>query len=549
MNKSMNYEIVRRWYAGRSLRGIARDLGISRHRVSRTIDRHQRSRDSGVTHPDLPRRRGRRKSKLDPFQDAMEQLLARYPNITAKRMLQELQARGYRGSYTILRQRMKKLRPRPIKLPVIRFETVPGQQAQMDWSPYQIDFTSEGPRWVHLFGYILGYSRRQYLHFTEREDFDTTVGQHVGAFEYLEGVAATCLYDGMKVVVQRWEDGQPIYNTRFLAFATHYGFSPCACRPRSPQTKGKIERQFDYVEKNLLNGRTFRSLEHLNEVTRWWLSHVADVRVHGTTKKRPIDAYAEELPHLLPLPAHHYDTARVVYRVADVEGFVSYRNNRYSVPWNCIGQLFPLRITEDQVLVYNRQIELIAAHRLLDSSQTGKDQVDPSHRAPRNQQVQLRVLEERFAKFGEHGNRFLEGLLGRQRYGKHQAQRALVLFCSYSRDDVMAALERAVRFHAYSYSSLERILGVLGTPRPPWQSCTEEQERFFKDWDDVTPIEPRPSSEYQHLLFDEETADDSKKDVHQPEDDALANDNSEDGVREDDDQRKDGEPEPGQDSA
>ena len=110
MSKSMNYEIVRRWYEGRSLRGIARDLGISRHRVSRTIDRHQRSRDSGVTHPDLPRRRGRRKSKLDPFQDAMEQLLARYPNITAKRMLQELQALGYRGSYTILRQRMKKLR-------------------------------------------------------------------------------------------------------------------------------------------------------------------------------------------------------------------------------------------------------------------------------------------------------------------------------------------------------------------------------------------------------------------------------------------------------
>jgi transposase len=548
MSESMDHEIVRRWREGQSMRGIARHLAIGRHRVARIIRHHRQSRDSGARHPDLPRRRGRRKSKLDPFQDALGQLLSRYPNMTATRMFEELRAMGYPGGYTILRQRMKELRRRPAKKPVIRFETAPGQQAQMDWSPYDIDFTLEGRRRVHLFGYLLGYSRRQYLCFTEQEDFETTARQHIGAFEYLKGVATTCLYDNMKVVVQRWEDDQPIYNTRFLAFATHYGYSPCACRPRSPQTKGKIERQFDYVEKNLLNGRTFRSLEHLNEVTRWWLSHVADVRVHRTTKKRPIDAHAEELPHLLPLPAHHYDTARVIYRVADVEGFVSYRNNRYSVPWNCIGQLFPLRITEDQLLVYNRQIELIAAHRLLDSSQAGKEQVDPSHRAPRNQQVQLKVLQERFAEFGEHGGRFLEGLLGKQRCGKHQAQRVLVLFRSYSRDDVMAALERAVRFHAYSYSSLERILSVLGTPRPPWQSCTEEQERFFEDWDDVTPIGPRPSSEYQHLLFDEESADDSKED-HEPEDHELANDSPEDGVREDDDQRKNGEPDPGQDSA
>ena len=350
----------------------------------------------------------------------------------------------------------------------------------MDWSPYDIDFTSEGRRQVHLFGYILGYSRRQYLRFTEQEDFENTTRQHVGAFKYLKGVAADCLYDNFKVVVQRWEDDQPIYNTRFLAFATHYGFTPRACRPRSPQTKGKIERQFDYVEKNLLNGRTFRSLEHLNEVTRWWLANVADVRVHGTTKKRPIDAYAEELPHLLPLPAHHYDTARVIYRVVDVEGFVSYRNNRYSVPWNCIGQLFPLRITEDKLLIYNRRIELIAEHRLLAASQSGQKQMDPSHLPPRNQQIQLEVLQERFAEFAEVGPRFLEGLLGKQRYGKHQAQRVLVLLRSYSREEVLAALERAVRFHAYSYSSLERILNAVGTPKTSLADMQRRTKEVFR---------------------------------------------------------------------
>ena len=83
---------------------------------------------------------------------------------------------------------------------------------------------------------------------------------------YLQGLAATCLYDNMKVVVTSYDGDQPIYNTRFLAFATHYGFQPWACRPHRPQTKGKVERPFSYVAENLLNGRTFTSLEHLNEI-------------------------------------------------------------------------------------------------------------------------------------------------------------------------------------------------------------------------------------------------------------------------------------------
>jgi len=249
MNEEVRHEIVRRWRSGQSMRGIAKDLNVARKTVQRTLEQNRQQREEGMTPRELSPRTEKRSSLLDDYEDALRDLLNRYADISVTRLLQELRGQGYRGGYTILRQRVKELRPRGSTAFVERFETARGLQAQMDYATYEIDFTHEGRRRVNLFGYILGYSRRQYLRFVESQDMETTLREHVRAFEHLGGVAATCLYDNMKVVVARYEDGEPIYNTRFLAFATHYGYRPVACRPRHPQTKGKIERQFDYVEK------------------------------------------------------------------------------------------------------------------------------------------------------------------------------------------------------------------------------------------------------------------------------------------------------------
>ena len=320
----------------------------------------------------------------------------------------------------------------------------------MDYSTYDLDFSDEGRRRVHAFSYVLGYSRRQYLHFVEAQDFATTVREHIRAFEHLGGVAATCLYDNMKVVVSGYDGDEPVYNPRFLAFAAHYGFRPVACRPRRPQTKGKVERPFGYVESSLLGGRTFRGLEHLNETAAWWLAEVADVRVHRQTKARPIDRHAEEQPHLIPLPAQPFDASEVVYRTVDAEGFVVYRQNFYSTPWRLIGQSVAVRVTEDELVIHDRAFVEAARHRLFPRTAAGQRSHCKDHEPPRDAQRRAEQLAERFAEFGAAGTRFLEGLLAGNRFGKNQAERVLSLAAAYPRADVLAALERAVRYGAFS---------------------------------------------------------------------------------------------------
>jgi transposase len=302
MNDTLIHEIVLRFRGGASMRRIAQSLHISRRTVRRVLDQVDQARIASPA-PGESQAKTRRGSQLDAFEGTIIDLLSRYPDMTVQRIHEELRRLDYQGSYTLLCQRMQSLRPRPIVEPVRRFETALGAQAQMDYSTYDLDFTIEGRRRVYAFSYVLGYSRRQYLHFVESQDFATTIRQHIRAFEHLGGVAATCLYDNMKVVVSSYDGDEPIYNPRFLAFAAHYGFRPVACRVRRPQTKGKVERQFGYVESSLLGGRNFHSLEHLNETALWWLAEVADVRVHRQTKARPLDRHREEQPHLIVLPA------------------------------------------------------------------------------------------------------------------------------------------------------------------------------------------------------------------------------------------------------
>ena len=509
MTEAMRHEIVQRRQSGMSMRAIAEALGISRGAVARALARVQAQRDGRAA---SSLRARPHKSIIDPFEPILKELLAKYPNLTTERALQELQARGFTGKYTVVRQRIGLLRPRAPRAPVPRFETGPGAQAQMDYGVYDIDFTREGRRRVYLFSYLLSYSRRQYLHFVESMDLPTTLREHVHAFHHLGGVARVCLYDNFKAVVLRHDADGAFYNPKFLAFATHYGFRPHACRVRRPQTKGKVERQFHFVETSLFNGRTFETLEHLNEVTAQWLQSVVDVRTLRDFKESPLERHAVEQPHLLVLPTCDFDTAQVVYRHVNVEGYVTHRLNLYSVPWSHIGQVLPVRITESEVVVYSISLEEIARHALLPSTQTGVRQALKSHHPAADPGQRERLLRSRFSELGPIALQFLDGLLAKQIQGKLQAQQLLALLAQYQRDDVQQALERAVRFGAFSLAAIRRILAACAKPKPLLDELADLHRESLDPSLRQESIGPRPTSDYQHLLSPEENGDETKED-------------------------------------
>jgi len=489
-------EVVRRWYRGGSFRGIARALGVNRKTVAAVIESHQKKRAQPVLAVAVP---ARRKSTFDPYVAQIEMLLERYPDLTAVRLHEELSAAGFKGGYTIVKQRLRQMRPRPVVEPVIRFETGPGIQAQMDYSPFEINFLSEGKTRVWAFSYILGYSRRRYLRFVESQDFTTTVREHVRAFEHLGGAATVCLYDNMKVVVQCWDGEQPIYNTRFLAFATHYGFRPWACRRRRPQTKGKVEKPFHHITTHLLNGRSFFSLEQLNTfVSEDWLPQI-DRRKHDTTLRPPLEMWEEERGHLVPLPEHAYDTAEVLYRSVGPEWHIPYKQNFYSVSFLRIGQTLPVRVTENEIIVYSPELTEIARHQLAPPGSHQK-LTKPEHQPGRDDKRRLELLAARFAELGPDGPHFFEELVRTRRYGKDEGYRLLGLLATYAEKDLVLALSRARRYRAFSLTAVERILSAQAQPKSVLDSLEAEAQPHLSALVADEPVPPRSTAEYLSLL-------------------------------------------------
>ena len=313
---------------GMSISQIANELGRDRKTISKWL---------AESEPKSYQRRSSRPSKLEPFKDYVRQRMEE-GCLNANVIYEEIKAKGYTGGKTLLRLFMQPLRPTMIQKATIRFETPPGYQAQMDWGRFSVACEGKLKR-IYAFVMILAHSRTMYLEFTEDEKLDTLIGCHIRAFEYFGGRPEVILYDNMKTVVRGTDDrGHAIWNERFSRFANHHGFLLKRCRPYRARTKGKVENGIKYVRQNFWpRVREFTGLDNLNHQAMAWLNTVANVRIHGTTHEIPFERLKQEsLKPLNPVP--FADVDRHARRVSH-DAFVSFENNRYSVPWTWIGQI------------------------------------------------------------------------------------------------------------------------------------------------------------------------------------------------------------------
>jgi transposase len=359
-------------HQGLSVSAIARQVGVDRKTV--------RTHISKGLEPPAYKKRTAKPGIIDPFEHYLCERLTAYPGLTAVRLWREIRERGFVGGYSAVRDRVRNLRPASSLRYEVRFETPPGEQAQVDFARFEVEFADEPgvKRIVWLFSMVLGYSRLIWARFVVHQDLQSVLRCHIAALEAIGGVPREILYDRMKTAVIGEEpEGLVVYNRALVDLARHYGFQPRACRPYRAKTKGKVERPFRYVREDFFLGGIFRNLDDLNGQLRHWLETVANPRVHATTHRVVSEAFAEEKGALKPPPLAPYQALLRLERRASHEGMVSVGGNLYSVPDSTRRRVLDVHVLADAIRIFEDGA-LVACHAPLEGR--GEKRLDPTHR-------------------------------------------------------------------------------------------------------------------------------------------------------------------------
>jgi transposase len=484
---------------GVTRRAIARALGVSRNTVRALLDAHEQGRDTehvAITRPS----RAPRPTKIDTYKPRVAELMARFPNITAQRVFEILKDEGFDGGSTRVKLLVRSMRPPPKPAPSLTTpDYAPGEMSESDWSPYEIQFTTGKKALVQALSYVLVFSKRKYFGLYESNDLYALMDGHDRAFARMGGCARETKYDSQKPVVLRWEGNQPIYNPRFLAFSSHYEFRPLAVRRGHPNDKPRTERSFWEVERSFLNGREFRDLDDMRAQLADWLDRIVDHR--RLEKRTALERFEQEREHIVPLPRHAYDTARVLYRLCGIDGFIRWAGNHYAVPYEHVTDILPVRITQRELFVYAADLRCIARHELAPRGAGLK--LDPAgfHPPPqRKSPVDLDQVGAAFEHMGEGAAEFFRLIsAGAPRVWGWQARRILLMRERYTTEEIDRALAHAASFGALDHASVERILVARATPRTLDEYVAEETSRRIATALGRDRTEPRDLTEYDRL--------------------------------------------------
>lgn len=466
-----------------SHRAIARRLRCSARTVKKAL---------AQTRPPDETRRAPRGSRLDPYTARIDALVSQYPELSAVRVREEI-ARGpdgYRGGLTLVRDYLRRTRPRAARRVYQEVCYEPGQALQIDWGSCGRVRIGRTWRKVSVFVAVLCHSRMVYLEFCLSQRKAEFYRSLVHALEYFGGSPRQVIFDNLKAAVLNGHGRSACLHPEFLALCGHFRLEPIACQRRDPESKGAVEAKVRYVKHNCLAGRD-------DELTEWegygrlavrWRDEVANVRLHATTGQRPVDRFQAERARLRPLPAWPYDTDEWVSVVVGSHARVRFDGNRYSVPPQFVGRTLRVRANEREVRVLCQESE-VARH--VRCYERGQLLVQPDHQlAALAQRGRLRArdLEATFDAFGDVARRFHLELRRRPVKTHIHLRKLLHLAQLYGRDDLLAALARATEYGTFDAAYVQTL--VL-------------QERRRRDLPSPVPLRPKRPELLEETVFEE----------------------------------------------
>jgi transposase len=469
---------------------ISRELALDERTVKLWIAAKQFTPRKSVIRPSL----------LDPFKDTVVKMIESY-QYTAQQVYQRVQEEGYTGGYTVVKKFVRKIRPTRKKA-FLTLAFAPGECAQVDWGSYGSISVGETTRRLSFFVMVLCYSRQLYVEFTVSQTMEHFLACHQNAFAAFGGVPARIMVDNLKSAVLKHGVGEaPVFNPRYLDFARYHGFGISACGVAKGNEKGRVENGVGYVKKNFLAGAELPDFAALGPAARIWLDTIANVRIHGESRQKPVDMLLEELPHLQRLPLHSYDVGNVSAVRASSQFRVALDSNRYSVPARYAGQPLTMKAYPDRLCFYHEE-KLIARHSR--SFERNRDFEDPDH--PRELIAQRKkardqTLLRRFLALCHCSLDYYRELDKRQLNATIHIRKIVALAEIHGDDAVAGAIDDAMRLHAIGSDYIANILESRARklPEPGALHLTRRADLL-----DIA-VEAPDLSIYDHQTIGEET--------------------------------------------
>lgn len=424
---------------------IARELRLDTRTVARWV----------AAEKFQPRKVSPRPSKLDPYKKQVVRWLESHP-YTAAQIFLRLRETGYTGGITIVKDYVHQIRP-PRTPAFLTLSFAPGECAQVDWGQFGSISVGNTRRRLSFFVMVLCYSRMLYVEFTVSETMEHFLACHTNAFDFFGGVPERVMVDNLRSAVLRHAMGQaPVLNPRYKDFADHFGFTIRPCGVGQAHEKGRVENAVGYVKKNFLAGLELSDFALVNPATRQWLDTVANVRIHGSTKRQPAELFKVE--KLRPLPAQPYDVGVLRPVRANGQFRVTVDTNSYSVPAEYAGAAVTLKLYPDHLCLYH-QDRLIARHvRCYDRRRDFEHPDHPRALLQQRRRARDQKLLQRLLSLTPKSEGFYQGLAERRLNLLHHVRQIVALAEIYGADKTARAIEDALEFQAFSCEYIANLL-------------------------------------------------------------------------------------------